>query len=167
MPRFTVAVPGSGKTTSVMMAIDKAGYTWLYLAPFHELIEENLRYSKLREYDFIHFKGKAQPGMCLAEEFREYMDMGVNITPFCETRCPMKDTLCPYYRNKREIEEYPQSWAGVHAHVSTYLQTFLFEVMYNDERMFKHFDAIILDEFVKRKLAHSKISSLLKYAELG
>ena len=36
--------PGSGKTTSVMEAIDKAGYTWMYFAPFHDVIQENLHF---------------------------------------------------------------------------------------------------------------------------
>ena len=35
---------GSGKSVSVMKAIDEAGYTWMYLAPFHDIIKENLEY---------------------------------------------------------------------------------------------------------------------------
>jgi hypothetical protein len=137
----------SGKTTSVMKAIDKAGYTWIYLAPFHDIIKDNLKYSKQREYDFIHLKGKDQPGMCLSEEYSNYAKQGLSITPFCESRCPLKDDGCPYYEIKREIETFPQCWAGVHAHVPTYLQSFLYDVEYEGRKMFNHFDAIIIDEF--------------------
>ena len=139
--------PGSGKTTSVMKAIDKAGYTWIYLAPFHDIIKENLLYSKQREYDFIHLKGKDQPGMCLSPEYREYAKRGLSITPFCESRCPYKDTDCPYYEIKREIETFPQCWAGVHAHIPTYLQSYLYDNEYENRKMFNHFDAVIIDEF--------------------
>lgn len=139
--------PGSGKTTSVMKAIDDSGYTWIYLAPFHDIIRENLLYSKQREYDFVHLKGKDQLGMCLSPEYSEYAKKGLSITPFCESRCPFKDDGCPYYEIKREIERFPQCWAGVHAHIPTYLQSFLYDNEYDNRKMFNHFDAVIIDEF--------------------
>lgn len=139
--------PGSGKTTSIMMAIDKAGFTWLYLAPFHDVIRENLKYSKLREYEFHHFKSKSQDGMCLSEDYKEYADQGFNITAFCETRCPYKNNGCPYYETKTLIESYPSCWAGVHSHVPTYLQKFLYEISYERRKMLNYYDAIIIDEF--------------------
>lgn len=146
--------PGSGKTTSVMMAIDQAGFTWIYLAPTHEVINENLEYSKLRDYEFIHLKGKDQPGMCLSPEYVELMKKHINITPFCETRCPYRRNGCPYYETKELIESYPQSWAGVHHHIPTYLQTFLFNTTYKNQQMFKHFDVLIIDEFPLQVLYH-------------
>lgn len=139
--------PGSGKTTSILKAIDEAGYTWLYFAPFHDVIMENLEYSKLREYEYIHFMGKNQDGMCLVPDYIELMDNDVNITPFCETRCVLKNSGCPYYETKTKIESYPYCWAGVHSHIPTYLQTFLYQIKYDDERMFKHYDVLIIDEF--------------------
>ncbi len=139
--------PGSGKTTSAMMAIDKAGYNWIYIAPYHDVIKENLSYSKLREYEFIHLKGKKQDGVCVAEEYKQYAKMGISIEPFCETRCPYRHNGCPYYETKNKIESYPESWAGVHSHVSTYLQKFLYKIKYSDKQMFKHYDVIIIDEF--------------------
>ena len=139
--------PGSGKTTSVMEILDKSGYTWIYLAPFHDIIKENLLYSKQREYDFVHLKGKDQPGMCLSPEYREYAKRGLSITPFCESRCPYKNDGCPYYEIKREIETFPQCWAGVHAHIPTYLQSYLYDNEYENRKMFNHFDAVIIDEF--------------------
>ena len=138
---------GSGKSVSAMKAIDEAGYTWMYFAPFHDIIKENLEYSKLRNYDFIHMKGKNQEGVCFAKEYKEYLNMGVSITPFCETRCPYRHTGCPYYETKDLIESFPLSWAGVHSHIPTYLQTFLFDKKYEKRKMFNYYDVIIIDEF--------------------
>jgi len=130
---------GSGKSVSVMKAIDEAGYTWMYFAPFHDIIKENLEYSKLRNYDFIHMKGKDQEGVCFADEYKEYLKMGVSITPFCETRCTYRHEGCPYYETKDLIESFPLSWAGVHSHIPTYLQTFLFNKKYEQRKTFLGF----------------------------
>lgn len=130
-----------------MKAIDEAGYTWMYFAPFHDIIKENLEYSKLRNYDFIHMKGKKQEGVCFADEYKEYLKKGVSITPFCETRCPYRHSGCPYYETKDLIESFPLSWAGVHSHIPTYLQTFLYDKEYERRKMFNYYDVIIIDEF--------------------
>jgi len=138
--------PGSGKTTTVMKAIDKAGYNWIYLAPFHDIIRENLSYSKIRDYEFIHLKGRGQPGVCVADKFKEYVKF-MSIYPFCETKCPLRYDGCPYYETKKKIETYPESWAGVHSHMTGYLKNFLFGIEYMDKMMYKHYDVIIIDEF--------------------
>lgn len=138
---------GSGKSVSVMKAIDEAGYTWMYFAPFHDIIKENLEYSKLWNYDFIHMKGKEQEGVCFVDEYREYIKMGINITPFCEARCPLRHNGCQYYETKDLIESFPLSWAGVHAHIPTYLQSFLYDKKYEGKQMFRYYDVIIIDEF--------------------
>lgn len=116
-------------------------------SPFHDIIKENLEYSKLRNYDFIHMKGKDQEGVCFSPEYREYVKKGISITPFCETRCKLRHDGCPYYETKDLIESFPYSWAGVHAHIPTYLQTFLYEKKYERRRMFNYYDIIIIDEF--------------------
>jgi len=149
--------PGSGKTSTVMMTIDRVGYTWLYLSPTHFVIKENLEWSKLRDYYFVHLKGKDQDGMCLAPEYIEMLKKGINITPFCETRCPFRRDGCPYYELREQIESYPQSWAGVHAHIPTYLQTFLYQTFYKDTQMFKLYDVLILDEFPMQDLYNQEI----------
>ena len=59
--------PGSGKTTTIMKAIDDSSYTWIYLSPFHEIILENLEFSHIKNYDFIWLKGKEQDGVCLSD----------------------------------------------------------------------------------------------------
>lgn len=148
---------GSGKSTSIMKAIDKAGYTWLYLAPTHRVIDENLEYSRLRDYDFIHLKGKNQEGVCLADDYRELLNKGVSITPFCETRCIYRHNGCPYYETKEEIESFPQSWAGVHAHFPTYLQTFFFGTEYDKKLMYHYYDVIIIDEFPFQVLFNQEV----------
>lgn len=130
-----------------MKTIDEAGYTWIYFAPFHDIIKENLEYSKLRNYEFVHLKGKEQEGVCFVKEYREYVAQGINITPFCESRCPYRYEGCNYYETKDMIESYPLSWAGVHAHIPTYLQSFFFTKKYADRLMYNHYDVIIIDEF--------------------
>lgn len=139
--------PGSGKTTSVMKAIADEGYNWIYLSPFHDIIVENLKYSDHYEYNFTHLKGKNQEGMCLAKDYKEYAKQGFNITPFCEGKCPLKENGCPYYDIRNKIESEAPCWAGVHAHIPTYLQSFLFEKKYNRQKMYKSYDVIIIDEF--------------------
>jgi len=139
--------PGSGKTTTIMKAIDDSSYTWIYLAPFHDIILENLEFSHIKNYDFIWLKGKEQDGVCLSDEYQEYAKRGINITPFCETRCPFHNEGCPYYETLNQIREYPQHWAGVHAHIPTFLQSFFFQYEFDRRLMFNYFDVIILDEF--------------------
>lgn len=138
--------PGSGKTTSVMKAIDKNGYNWIYLAPYHDIIRENLSFSRIRNYEFIHLKGRAQEGVCVAKEYKELAKV-MSIYPFCETRCPKRHDGCIYYETRKRIETYPESWAGVHSHIAGYLQNFLFQIEYMGQQMFKHYDVIIVDEF--------------------
>lgn len=139
--------PGSGKTTSIMKAIDSQHYNWIYLSPFHDIIVENLKFSRLRNYEFVHLKGRKQPGVCLIPEYRELAQKGININPFCETRCPYKNEGCPYFRTRKKIESFPQSWAGVHSHVPTYLQTYFYNNFYEGSMMYHYYDVIIIDEF--------------------
>lgn len=139
--------PGSGKTVSIMKAIDEAHFNWMYFAPFHDIIIENLTFSQLRNYNFIHLKGRKQPGVCLVSQYRELAEKGLNIDPFCRTRCKFKQDGCPYFETRRRIESLPQPWAGVHSHIPTYLQSYLFQTKYKNKLMYDHFDLIIIDEF--------------------
>lgn len=139
--------PGSGKTTSIMKTIDEHNYNWIYLAPFHSVIKENIKYSNVRDYNFVHLKGKKQDGVCQIQEYRKLAKRGFNITPFCETTCPFKNSSCPYYKTLEEIETIPQSWAGVHSHIPSYLQTYLFGKEYEGDPMYTWFDVLIIDEF--------------------
>ncbi len=148
---------GSGKSVTAMKRIDEAGYTWMYFAPFHDIIKENLEYSKLRNYDFVHLKGKKQKGICLSKEYRAFAKQGISITPFCETRCPYRHNGCTYYETRDLIEGYPHSWAGVHSHIPTYLQSFLYDVEYQNQKMFNYYDVIIIDEFPFQVLFNQEI----------
>ena len=158
--------PGSGKTTSAMKAIDEAHYNWIYLAPFHDIIRENLRYSKVKDYDFIHLKGRGQPGVCLAEEYSKYAKMGISIEPFCESRCPLRYDGCPYYETIKRIENSAWSWAGVHSHISTYLQKFL-HLSYKEKMMYRHYDVMIIDEFPFQVLFNQVIIQTKDLKELA
>lgn len=139
--------PGSGKSTSIMKTIDENHLNWIYLSPFHDIITDNLHYSKLRNYEFIHLKGKNREGMCRVPQYRRYAKQGINIDSFCESKCPYRESNCPYYKRKEQVESFPQSWAGVHHHVPSYLQKFLYQIEYNGKLMINWFDVIIIDEF--------------------
>lgn len=150
--------PGSGKTATTMKTIDEAKMNWIYVCPFHDIITDNLKFSKLRSYRFTHLKGKKQDGVCMMPEYAEYAKKGFNITPFCETRCHWKHNGCIYYETRKEIESLPQSWAGVHSHIPTYLQSYLYDIEYEGRLMYNYYDVIIIDEFPFQVLYNQSIA---------
>ena len=107
---------GSGKTTNAMKVLADSGYLWIYLAPFHHVIDENLAQSPFQKYEYIHLKSRGK--LCMIQSFRELAERNIDIRPICEHRCPYKDTDCPYYQTKRELFRKPQNWAGVHHHIN-------------------------------------------------
>lgn len=138
---------GSGKTTTVLDTIYKSedGFTWMYFAPYHKVIEENIELSKVFDiHDFVHLESREK--LCLSKDYKELAKKGINITPFCENLCPFKDKKCPYYENLKRIREKPTCFAGVHAHIPTLLQTLLYE-KWARRCLFNYYDVIIIDEF--------------------
>lgn len=138
---------GSGKTTTILKTIYEApdGFTWMYFAPYHKVIEENIELSDVIDFhNWIHLESRAK--VCLSKTFRKLAESHINIQPFCDSHCTLRDTKCPYYENLRKLREMPTCFAGVHAHIPTLLQTLLYE-KWNKRCMFNYYDVIIIDEF--------------------
>jgi len=138
---------GSGKTTTVLKTLYECedGFTWMYFAPYHKVIEENIELSKVIDFhNLVHLQSRKN--LCLSREYRAIAEQGINITPFCENFCSYKDSKCPYYENLRIIREMPTCFAGVHSHIPTLLQTLLYEKWQN-KCLFNYYDVIIIDEF--------------------
>lgn len=134
---------GSGKTWNTVKSLTDNQYQWIYLAPFHTVIDENLKMSTLRNYEYIHLKSRAK--LCEIENYQRLAERGVNIRPICESSCPLKDTTCPYYSLKRQLFAEPQNWAGVHHHLKGFLTDFF--SMWIDGWPMKYFyDVLVLDE---------------------
>lgn len=138
---------GSGKTTNAINTVnDFAKKSWIYLAPFHKNIVENLemtphRHDKLK---YIHMKSRAKS--CTVPQFRELAEKHINIRPICENKCEKKEEDCPYYEAKRELFNHPQNWAGVHAHINEFLGDFLYSLDPNEIPNHEYFDVLIIDE---------------------
>ena len=69
---------GSGKTTSVMKALDEIGARWIYAGPYHTVIDENIEDSSLRYYNFLHLKGRKE--CCVLDDVRELAEAGIDIS---------------------------------------------------------------------------------------
>jgi len=134
---------GSGKTWNTIKTIEDRGDTWIYLAPFHTVIDENLRFSTLRNYNYIHLKSRAK--LCLILEYKRIAKYGIDIRPICETSCPLKDTTCPYYETKRKLFREACSWAGVHHHLKDFIGDF-FHCFLDRTPIWKFYDVMIIDE---------------------
>ena len=134
---------GSGKTWNTIKTIEDRGDTWIYLAPFHTVIDENLKFSTLRNYNYIHLKSRAK--LCLILEYKRIAMYGIDIRPICELSCPLKDTTCPYYETKRKLFREACSWAGVHHHLKDFIGDF-FKSYVDRTPMWKFYDVMIVDE---------------------
>lgn len=139
------AFPGSGKTTNVIkMLMDMGHMKFIYLAPNHDVIEQNITWHGLDDYigRFVHFKGRKH--LCMdTEKRRKSIEHGMPIRPYC-IKCPNKDG-CEYYRRKNDIEwDDPMNWAGVHAHIPTYLENYL--IGDKDNLRYKEFDVLVIEE---------------------
>ena len=136
---------GSGKTWNTIKALEDNGYQWIYLAPFHTVIDENLRFSTLRTYNYLHLKSRGR--VCLVPVYKRLAESSkrIDIRPICESSCPLKDTTCPYYEIKRQLYDEPQSWAGVHHHLRDFIKDF-FDIWINRWPMSSYYDVMIIDE---------------------
>ena len=50
---------GGGKTTKTLKEMDE-NCRWIYCAPFHKNIKENITDSHFRTYDFLHLKSRSK-----------------------------------------------------------------------------------------------------------
>ena len=141
---------GGGKTTNTLKTLEEEGYQWIYLAPFHTVIEENLKLSNFYNYNYLHLKSRAK--LCLVPDYKrlaagipERRIPSIDIRPICENSCPLKDTTCPYYETKRQLWADPISWAGVHHHLKEFLREF-FNIFINETPLRDYYDVLIIDE---------------------
>lgn len=142
---------GSGKTTNVLHSIDELysfdRENWIYLAPYHTNILENLKMSPFRRYEYLHLQSRAR--VCIMPQWRAIADR-LNIRPICENRCPLREDGCPYYEARDTLFRNPQNWAGVHSHIPTFLKDFLCESYVKTEEektpMGDHYGVLIIDE---------------------
>lgn len=133
---------GSGKTTSVLNAIDEAHLRWIYVAPFHKVIEKNVKRSPVRHFDFLHLEGREK--CCLRTDLRPLIDAGVNISGFCD-ECNFKERQCSYYINRHNAYTELPNLAVTHAHIQTFLPKFL-NTEFGDHLIRDYYDVMIIDE---------------------
>lgn len=134
---------GSGKTTNTLKTLHDEGEVWIYLAPFHTVVSENLELSPFRRFEYHHLKSRAK--LCLIPDYKALAQRYINIRPVCENNCPLKDSTCPYYEIKRKLLEDPTNWAGVHHHLPEFLQDF-FDMWIQRRPMYSYYDVLIIDE---------------------
>lgn len=140
---FLKCPPGSGKTTTTMKVLDEEKYNWIYFAPFHKNIRENLALSTFRTYDFVHLQSRKR--LCDLDHYKKIAQQGINIRPICENSCPLKEGGCRYYDRKRRVYEEFKPWAGVHHHIISYLKDF-FKMWYEGTKVSDTYDVIVIDE---------------------
>lgn len=134
---------GTGKTTNTLKALNDDGHNWIYLAPYHEVIKENLEFSTVANYTYYHLKSRALE--CVVPDYKRIAERYIDIRPICENHCPLRESGCPYYETKRMLFEEPGSWAGVHHHIPEFLPDF-FEIWRENIKMSRYFDVLIIDE---------------------
>jgi hypothetical protein len=151
------AYPGAGKTTNILAELWRLDMPFIYLAPDHDVIHENLTFHALEDYigGFQHIMGRKH--LCMVEQRRrDAFEYGMPIKPFCRSCEHREDGSCEYYQRRWSIEgRSPPSWAGVHAHITTYLPTYLF----GDEDREGHlddYDILVIEENPIKSLMRSE-----------
>jgi len=134
---------GGGKTVNTLKTLEEQGYQWIYLAPFHTVIDENLKFSTFQTYNYLHLKSRAK--VCEVDAYKEIAQNNIDIRPICENSCMFKDTTCPYYETKRQLYSHPRSWAGVHHHLKEFLKGF-FNQYVDGHRLSSYYEVLIIDE---------------------
>lgn len=156
---------GAGKTTTTLKTLNQfKDLKWIYTAPFHHIVHENLEMSVFDRYDYIHLKSRAK--LCVMKSWRRLAEKHIDISPICEHKCPKKDDGCPYYEAKEELREHPKNWAGVHHHLTDFLRNFVHLKSGNGITMGQEFDFLIIDEnpigvfFINKKTDATKLLKL-------
>ncbi len=120
-----------------MEGIDDEGLQWIYVAPRHKLVEENLnnfdlsglpfaiKRKKVRQFNFVHLKGRDK--LCLRAEVKAAMNIYEDAQEsWCESCEHRSHNTCPYYKMWAEIEKNKPRIACMHSHFHTRLfQDFL------------------------------------------
>jgi len=171
--------PGIGKTTTVLEELFAEDKKFIYLAPNHGVIEDNFVFPDIEadytgRYEWFRSREKCCTSPRIAEYRKDLEGMPIPIAPFCnpsmctklDADCPchspmwegkkpkiVKDCTCQceYWKTRSAIEKpLGETWAGVHAHITTYLKKYL------DDR-WAAFSALVVEE--------NPMSTLMEIAE--
>lgn len=161
--------PGSGKTTNTVEMLAELGVNFIYVAPTHEIIMDNIQFTanynnsvELRRSieAMEHFRARRR--VCCREDLVrlaipvEQGGVGMPIKPFC-SNCPDRNS-CEYYLTRWSIEssDHP-SWAGVHSHIATYLHNFLCD---EEVGAFTDYDVLVIEENPIKSLLQQEFLSI-------
>ncbi len=133
---------GSGKTTLALETADLNGIRFIYAAPSHDIITENIEDSTRHKFTFLHLKGREK--CCLHPEIQKMAAAGIDIAFFCK-ECGYRAEICEYERNMREIYQHQPNIALTHAHITSWLPQFL-NTDIGDNKMRDLYDVLIIDE---------------------
>lgn len=133
---------GSGKTTLALETSDVNGFRFIYAAPSHDIITENIEDSTRHKFTFLHLKGREK--CCLHPEIKEMAAAGIDISFFCKD-CGYRGEICEYERNMREIYQHQPNIALTHAHITSWLPQFL-STRIGDTTIRDLYDVLIIDE---------------------
>jgi len=133
---------GIGKTTNIMKSLDENNLRWIYIAPTHQVIEENIDRSNWHNYEYLHLLGKEK--CCLRQEIKEIISTGIDISFICE-ECPYFKNLCKYDELYKKAYRDLPNIGIVHAHIDTFLHKFL-DTPHDGHYIADYYDVIIIDE---------------------
>jgi hypothetical protein len=134
---------GSGKTTTTLQTVVKSGHRLIYAAPSHDIIEENIKRSPYYNFDYLHLEGRDR--LCKNKDLKELAKQGLDIHSFCETCQYRIDDVCDYEKNIKQAYRDRPNIAITHAHITTWLPTFL-NTDVGDHKMSDYYDVLIIDE---------------------
>jgi hypothetical protein len=149
------------------MALDQAGMRVIYIAPNHEIIEENVDHSTFRNYSFLHLRGREK--CCVVPEYKKLAKQGLDISSLCDD-CAFCDGPCEYKSNYETAYRERPNIGLCHAHINTFLPRFLQTEITPGKLIRDEYDAIIIDEnpigvFMQQKQATT--DKLLYLIEVG
>ena len=114
---------------------------WIYCAPFHKNIKENITNSVFRSYDFLHLKSRSK--LCINPDAKILFKMNYDIRGMCE-KCLFK-SVCEYETNLKKAHKNKPNLAITHGHLQTWLPNFLNKNI-DGELIGDNYDVLIIDE---------------------
>lgn len=133
---------GSGKTTTILKTLDDLQLRYIYIAPNHDVIKENLSRSNFRSYKFLHIKGRKK--CCLRKDLNHMLEKGLNIGYFCK-KCEFKES-CIYEINQKKAFKDKPNLGIVHAHINNWLPMFLNTETSTGQYIYEYYDVVVIDE---------------------
>lgn len=114
---------------------------WIYCAPFHKNIKENITDSIYRTYSFLHLKSRSK--LCTNPDAKMLFNLNYDIRGLCD-KCPDKH-VCAYERNLKEAYKDRPNLAITHGHLQNWLPKFLNREI-DGEVVGDDYDVLIIDE---------------------